>query len=266
MARSPSSSDDPVALVTGASRGIGRAVAITLARAGYRIAATARDRAALDELCRTLGGERRAIGIAADLHEATAPDRILDRVRAAFGPPDVIVNNAGIAPSDRFEDSGDAMLDAVLDLHVRAPFRLLRTALPGLRARPRSCAVQIASTAGLRGFPFTAAYAAGKHAMVGLSRALAAEFRGREPRVYALCPGFVDTAITRDAAAALAARSGKPIEATLAAFGAMNRIGRMHQPEEVAQAVRQLVEEQPEGCVFELDRDPPGFLESEGLR
>src|SRR5690606_2010408 len=117
-----------------------------------------------------------------------------------LGPPSVVVNNAGTAPTARLEDTGDDTLDEVLDLHVRAPFRILRAALPGLR-RLGGTAVQVASTAGLRGFAFTTAYTAAKHAMVGLCRALAVELvREPEVRVYAVCPGFVDTDVTRRAA------------------------------------------------------------------
>ena len=250
-----------VALVTGASRGIGRAIATSFARAGFRVALHARSEDALAEACETLaehGSE--VVAIAADLRDPSAPERILAALADQFAPPDVIVNNAGTAPSNRFDKTTDDDLDAVLDLHVRAPFRLLRAALPHLRETPRACAVQVASTAGLEGFPFTSAYTAAKHGAVGLTRALAVEFGDRPPRVYALCPGFVDTDITRQAAKDIANRGKQTEEEAMQALGAMNHIGRMHTTDEVAAAVLHLVQAQPAGCVYNLDQDPPGFI------
>jgi 3-hydroxybutyrate dehydrogenase len=246
-------------LVTGASRGIGAAIAAGLTRAGFRVALTARNRTRLTETCHLLEpGD--TMSVAADLADPDAPSRILAAVEAQFGTPKVIVNNAGTAPSDRFEKTSDATLDQALDLHVRAPFRLLRAALPKMRAIEGSCVVQMASTAGLIGFPFTAAYTAAKHGMIGLTRALSAELGENAPRVYAVCPGFVDTDITRQAAADIASRGKQTADEALTALGGMNEIGRMHTVDEVARAVLHLVATQPEGCVYNLDRDPPGFV------
>jgi NAD(P)-dependent dehydrogenase (short-subunit alcohol dehydrogenase family) len=130
-----------------------------------------------------------------------------------------------------------------------------------MRAHGGGVAVQLASTAGLRGFAFTAAYTAAKHAMVGLTRALAVEL-AREPRlrVFAVCPGFVDTDITRRAADAIAARGRTSAADALAAMAAMNRIGRLHSAEEVGAAVARVVRERPEGCVLDLDQEPPAFV------
>jgi len=249
----------PVALVTGASRGIGSAIAASLSRAGFRVALTARDRDRLTESCRLLHpGD--TMSVVADLTDADAPARILAAVEEEFGTPKVIVNNAGTAPSNRFADTCDDTLDHALDLHVRAPFRLLRAALPRMREIEGSCIVQMASTAGLMGFPFTTAYTAAKHGMVGLTRALTAELGSKPPRVYALCPGFVDTDITRQAAADIASRGKQTADEAMGALGAMNEIGRMHTVDEVAHAVLHLIEEQPKGCVYNLDREPPGFV------
>lgn len=251
------------ALVTGGSRGIGRAVAEALARDGLDVAVLARGAEAAESAAAEIAARtgRRAVGLAFDLRAAGAATRALDACAERLGPPRVIVNNAGTAPSGRFEDTDDATLDEVLDLHVRAPFRILRAALPAMHAGGGGVAVQVASSAGLRGFPFTAAYTAGKHAMVGLSRALAAEL-AREPtiHVYAVCPGFVDTDITRRAAAAVAARGRSTTEEAFDAMAAMNRIGRMHTVGEVADAVARLVRDRPDGVVLDLDRDPPAFL------
>ncbi|MCA8958242.1 MAG: SDR family oxidoreductase [Planctomycetes bacterium] len=257
------SSDDSgpgVALITGASRGIGLAIAADLVAAGFQVAITARDADRLAQARQALPPDAVVSSIAADLTEPDAPQRILEQVVATLGPPRVLVNNAGSAPSERFDKTVLADLDTALALHVRAPFLLLQAALPSLRAAPRSCAVQIASTAGLTGFPFTSAYTAAKHGMVGLCRALAAEFGSKPPRVYAVCPGFVDTEITRQAATEIAARGSKTFDEAMEALGGMNRIGRMHRPAEIAAAVLHLVREQPEGCVLDLDRKVPAFV------
>jgi NAD(P)-dependent dehydrogenase (short-subunit alcohol dehydrogenase family) len=130
-----------------------------------------------------------------------------------------------------------------------------------MRRKGSGCLLQIASSAGLRGFAFTSAYTAAKHAMVGLSRALHAELRPAGIDVYAVCPGFVDTDITRAAADAVAARGKTTVEQALARMAALNRIGRMHAPAEVAAAVVHLVRDRPAGCVYDLDRPEPAFVD-----
>ena len=250
----------PTALVTGASRGIGLAIAVALSRAGYRVARTARNDKGLRDTRDQLADPDATMAVASDLREADAPARILDEVATTLGTPRVMVNNAGTAPSDKIESTTDEILDEVLDLHVKAPFRLVRGVLPAMREMDQACIVQVASTAGLTGFPFTAAYTAAKHGMVGLTRALAAELAETPVRVYAVCAGFVDTDITRQAAATIAARGKQTAEEAFRKMGAMNAIGRMHSVEEVAEAVMRLVRERPEGCIYNLDRDPPGFV------
>jgi NAD(P)-dependent dehydrogenase (short-subunit alcohol dehydrogenase family) len=251
----------PIALVTGASRGIGAAIARQLAADGHDVALAARGAGALQGLVddlRRLHPDQRFAALPVDLGADGAAAELVARCTAELGPPTVLVNNAGTAPSARLEDTDDAALALVLRLHVEVPFALIRAALPAMRARGTGIAVQLASTAGLRGFPFTAAYSAAKHGMVGLTRALAAEW-ARTPsiRAFAVCPGFVDTEITRRAAEDIAARGRTSADDAFAALAAMNRIGRMHSVEEVAAAVAGLVRDQPAGVVLDLDRDPP---------
>ena len=251
--------DERVALVTGASRGIGLAIARTFARSGLRVALNARSEQDLQRACEELAPHAEVMGVPGDVSDPASTAAILAAVRSRLGPVQVLVNNAGSAPTARFEKTDDEMLRDALALHVCAPFRILRQAI--VEMGPGSCAVQMASTAGLRGFAFTTAYTAAKHAMVGMCRALATEFGAAPPRIYALCPGFVDTDITRQAAADIAARGGRDPEQALSILAAMNRIGRLHTPDEVAAATLHLVTEQPAGCVYDLDRDPPAFVE-----
>ncbi len=255
-----SSGSPKVALVTGASRGIGLAIAQALSQAGYAVALTARSQVQLEKNLASLQSDFPNMAIAADLLDPLAPQQILSKVQQTLGEPSVLVNNAGTAPTNKMENSSDAELEQVLDLHLKAPFRLIRALLPGMRKRGKGCLLQLASSAGLRGFPYTAAYTSAKHAMVGLTRALATEIAGTDIKAYAVCPGFVDTDITRKAATDIAARGKQTAAQALAKMGEMNNIGRLHSADEVAQAVLHLVQEQPEGCVWDLDRDPPAFV------
>jgi NAD(P)-dependent dehydrogenase (short-subunit alcohol dehydrogenase family) len=259
MALDPAS--PPVTIVTGASRGIGHAIAAALAAAGHRLTLAARDANRLDEVAtrlRARGAE--VVAIAADLREPDAADRVVATAEQHFGPPTAVVNNAGTAPADKVENTSPATLRETFDLHVAAPLAFARACVPAMKQRG-GCLLHLASTAGLRGFPFTSAYTAAKHGMVGLARALHAEFTGAGIDVYAVCPGFVDTDITRGAADAIAARGKITADEAFRRMAEQNRIGRMHTAEEVAAAVATLLRDRPAGCVYDLDRDPAAFVD-----
>jgi NAD(P)-dependent dehydrogenase (short-subunit alcohol dehydrogenase family) len=257
---SPVPISGPVAIVTGGSRGIGLHVARALGAAGHRVVLVGRDAARLEAARAELAALGAAAAtVAVDLRQPGSADPVLAAARASFGEPDVLVNNAGTAPTARLQATTDAMLQETLALHVQAPLALARAALPAMLQRGSGCIVQLASTAGLRAFPFTAAYTAAKHAMVGLTRAMAVELRTTGVRAYAVCPGFVDTEITRQAAAAVAARGRTTAAEAMQRMAEQNVIGRMHTPAEVAAAVAWLATERPPGCVYDLDHDPPVF-------
>ena len=249
-----------VALVTGASRGIGRAIAESLAASGRSLGLVARGQAALENVAdelRTRHGIAVEV-IAMDLRAPDSPAAIVRACTRALGPPTILVHNAGTAPTARFQDTSELMLEETLDLHVRAPFRLVQAAWDGLRAAEEGTVVLIGSTAGLRGYPFTSAYTAAKHGTVGLARALAAEWASSPKlRSYVVCPGFVDTDITRGAARAIAARGRQTEAEALAALAAMNQIGRLHKVEEVATAVIRLVSDRAAGTILDLDQPHP---------
>lgn len=251
-----------VTIVTGCSRGIGQAIAEAFARDGHRLVLVARDQARLHALAdQVRAGGAQTLVCPADLRDPDAPARIVAAATAAFGAPTVVVNNAGTAPADKVENTTAAVLQETFDLHVGAPLAFARAVVPGMRLARRGCLLQLASTAGLRGYPFTSAYTAAKHGMVGLSRALRAELEPAGIHVYAVCPGFVDSDITRAAAAAVAARGKSTADEAFARMAKQNKIGRMHTPVEVAAAVTLLVRERPAGCVYDLDRDEPCFVD-----
>lgn len=252
----------PVTIVTGASRGIGLCIARELGARGHRLLLIARDAARLRQATAEVGATgARVEALALDLADETAAATAVAAAEHHFGPPTTIVNNAGTAPSDKVENTTPAMLRETFALHVGAPLAFARACVPHMKAAGRGCLLHLASTAGLRGYPFTSAYTAAKHGMVGLARALHAELRPAGIDVYAVCPGFVDSDITRAAAAAIAARGKATAEQAFARMAAQNRIGRMHTPAEVAAAVARLLHERPPGCVYDLDRDQPAFVD-----
>jgi len=247
----------PLALVTGGNRGIGLQIARALQARGFSLALVARDAERLRQAAQALPD--RTTTLALDLTEPDAVARI--EAWLSGQPVAVLVNNAGEAPSDRFEATTPETLRRTLALHVEIPFALTRVVLPGMKALGGGTIVQVASTAGLRGFAFTAAYCAAKHAAVGMTRALAVELGNGPVRVYAICPGFVDTDLTRAAAARVAARGRQTAADVLAGMARLNVIGRLHAADEVATFVGRLCDERPQSGVFDLDREPPARVD-----
>jgi len=173
------------AVVTGASRGIGRAVAVALAGAGARVAGCARNPDAGSDLFRC------------DVGRPAEVARFADDVLGRLGPPDVLVNNAGIVARGRLDEMAVETWDAVLDANLRGTFLVTRAFLPAMRARRGGRIVNVASISGRQGTALLTAYCAAKHGVVGLTRALAAELRDDRIAVNAVGPGSVDTAMLR---------------------------------------------------------------------
>jgi 3-oxoacyl-[acyl-carrier protein] reductase len=172
-----------VAVVTGASRGIGRAIAAALAAAGARVAGCARKPASDVFAC--------------DVGQPDAVARFADDVMRRFGPPDVVVNNAGVVARVRLDDMALDAWDAVVDSNLKGTFLVTRAFLPAMRARRRGRIINIASISGRQGTAQLVAYCAAKHGVVGLTRALAQEVRADGIVVNAVCPGSVDTEMLR---------------------------------------------------------------------
>lgn len=222
-------------LVTGAGRGIGRAVAHRLAAEGDRVALTARSADQLREVAAALPGP--SLVLPADITVAAAVEETFAAVEARWGGVDVLVANAGAGASAKLADTTDEMWQAQLDLLLTAPFRCVRRAVPGMVGRGWGRIVVVASVAARRGEPYVAAYTAAKHGVLGLVRAAAAELAGTGVTVNAVCPAYVDTPMTDATVAAIARRTGRSPQDARAALAARQPIGRLITPDEVAEAV-----------------------------
>ena len=212
------------ALVTGASGGIGGAIARALHGQGATVALSGTRRDALDALAAELGD--RAHVCPADLSDPAAAEALVTAAEAAAGPLHILVNNAGLTRDGLVMRMRDADWDAVMDVDLAAPFRLSRAALRGMVKRRAGRIIAIGSVVGSTGNPGQANYAAAKAGLVGMTKALAAEVGSRGITVNVVAPGFVETAMTEKLA-------GPQRERLVAAIP----LGRMGQPADVAAAV-----------------------------
>ena len=225
----------PVVFVTGAGRGVGRAIALRFASAGYAVGVAGRSddaiRAVADEIGAT-GSE--AFAVRCDVtHKQSVVDAIAD-VDRRLGPTDVLVNNAGVADSAPFSAMDDALWERMLAVNLTGTYYCMRAVLPGMFERRRGRVINIASVAGRTGFAYTAAYCASKHGVVGLTRAVALEAAGKGVTVNAICPGWVDTDMTRESVARIVKKTGRSAADAKSAIEQMNPQNRLIQPDEVA--------------------------------
>ena len=218
------------ALVTGGGRGIGRAIAATLAAAGADVTVLGRDAARLE---RVVEAGEAARALVADVTDADAMDRALGEA----GALDILVANAGAARSASFARSDEVLFRTMLDVNLMGTVYAARAALPAMVAAGRGRIVAVASTAGLKGYPYVSAYCAAKHAVVGLVRALALETARMGITVNAVCPGFADTDIVAESLERIVARTDRTRDEALADLTRHNPQGRLVDPREVADAV-----------------------------
>ncbi|MBK7863087.1 MAG: SDR family oxidoreductase [Archangiaceae bacterium] len=215
--------------VTGASRGIGRAIALEFLSAGWKVHAVARD----VESLKSLSGD--VVPHAADLADPGSTARVADDLAKA--QLDVLVNNAGIAMSAPIHKTSDADYARVMAINLTAPFVLCRAVLPALASKGSGRIINVASTAALKGFKYTSAYCASKHGLLGLTRALALEWASKNITVNAVCPGWTDTDMFAASASTVSKTTGRSTEDSRAALAKMIPSGRPTRPEEVAALV-----------------------------
>jgi NAD(P)-dependent dehydrogenase (short-subunit alcohol dehydrogenase family) len=225
------------AIVTGGGRGIGAAIAAALAGAGATVSVLGRDRARLDAQVAALGGPDRAQGVTADVVDERSVKAAFAAVRERFGRVDMLVNNAGQAESAAFVGTDRALWERMIAVNLTGVYLCTAEALPEMVQRGAGRIVNIASTAGLTGYAYVAAYCAAKHGVVGLTRSLALECARSGVTVNAVCPGYTETDIVRHAVANIAQKTGKDEAAARAALVARNPQGRMVRPDEVANTV-----------------------------
>ncbi len=224
-----------MALVTGAGRGIGRAVAERLSREGMRVALSARSREQLKETAAACAGP--TLVLPHDLLDPEAPRDLVAAVAEAWGPVEVLVANAGAGVSARVEKTSDDDWQRMLDLNLTAPFRCLREVIPPMRKARAGRIVVVASIASKVGDAYISAYTASKHGVLGLVRSAATELAGTGVTVNAVCPGYVDTPMTDATVQGIVAMTGRSEEEARGILNAKQPTGRLVTPQEVADTV-----------------------------
>lgn len=225
------------ALVTGASRGIGAAIATALAADGARVSLVGRDVARLEQVAAQLGGTERAVPVVADVTDAASVREAFARARGQLGPVHILVNNAGQAMSAKFIDTDEALWHRILGVNLTGTYLCTREAVADMLQAGFGRIVNIASTAGLRGAAYISAYATSKHAVIGLTRSLALEYATRNITVNAVCPGYTDTDMVRQAVSNIRAKTGRSEGEAMASITATNPQRRLIAPAEVSNAV-----------------------------
>ena len=227
------------ALVTGGGGGIGFAVATALAGLGADVTIIGRTIGALERAADSLAEKFpvRAFAAVADVTDEAAVAAAFAAAGDRIGAPDILVNNAGTGKSAPFADTGTDLWREMIEVNLTGVFLCTRTALPAMIDGGFGRIVNIASVAGLKGYPYIAAYCAAKHGVIGLTRALALETARKGVTVNAVCPGYTDTDIVSQTIANIVAQTGRSEQEALAELVAHNPQGRLIEAGEVADAV-----------------------------
>ena len=240
-----------VALITGSSRGIGRAVALELSLAGYAVCINyIQSREAAEELAAQLRGEgREAIAIQADVADSHVVNEMVRQTEAELGPVTLLVNNAGISWQGLFQDMEDAAWERMLAVNLTGARNAARAVLPAMISQKSGCIVNISSMWGLRGASCEVAYACSKAAIVGLTRSLALELAPSRIRVNCVAPGCIETDMVRVLG-----------QETREMLVAETPIGRLGTPEDIAHAVAFLASEKASFITGQVLTADGGFI------
>jgi NAD(P)-dependent dehydrogenase (short-subunit alcohol dehydrogenase family) len=215
------------ALITGGGRGIGRAIALTFAQHGARVAVAARTREQVESVAQEIGGD--ALALVCDVANPVNVAEIFADVK-----PDILVNNAGIAESATLANTTDELWHRHLAINLSGTFYCTRAALPAMLEKRWGRIINIASIAAKTGAPYIAAYAASKHGVLGLTRVVALEAAASGITVNAICPGYVDTDMVSRGVEQITSKTGRSAEEALEILRRMSPQNRLVTAEEVA--------------------------------
>lgn len=225
-----------VAIVAGGSLGIGRAAALRLAAGGARVVVVARRQEAIDEAVSAILAEGyEATGIAADVSDESEAQRVVAGAVAAFGGVDVLVNSQGIQRYGTVEETDLALWNEVIRVNLTSQYLMARFAIPEMRKRGGGAIVNVASVQGLATQTQVAAYSTTKSAIIGLTRTIAVDYAKEGIRANVVLPASVDTPMLRYAADLFKGESD--VDAVIASWGTMHPLGRVGEPEEVAEVI-----------------------------
>ena len=225
------------AVVTGGGRGIGAAIAHALAQQGATLTLMGRNAQRLEEQVHGLEEYSSVRSVVVDVVDPDSVAAAFARAADVFGPIHVLVNNAGAVATASFGKTEPELWNDMLAVNLTGTYLCCRQVVSGMLQRGYGRVVNIASTAGLTGYAYVTAYCAAKHGVVGLTRALAMETARSNVTVNAVCPGYTETDIVRNAVVNIVAKTGKTEDEARAALTSRNPQQRLVRPEEVANAV-----------------------------